>query len=121
MPGSDTSDEFNDDGDAFIVDVDSIQAHGIGAADITKLKANGFYTVTSVHGATRKTLLKIKGFSEVKVEKIKEAVNKCLVYNDILIYFHGAMPPAEESGSNLDREQAIRLYLGRGFPKHEYQ
>jgi meiotic recombination protein DMC1 len=27
------------------VDIDGIQAHGIGAADITKLKANGFYTV----------------------------------------------------------------------------
>lgn len=33
----------------------------------------------SVHGATRKTLLKIKGFSEIKVEKIKEAIQKCLV------------------------------------------
>lgn len=29
----------------FIVDIDGIQAHGIGAADITKLKANGYYTV----------------------------------------------------------------------------
>ncbi|EGE07943.1 Rad51 family protein [Trichophyton equinum CBS 127.97] len=61
----------------FIVDIDGIQAHGVGAADITKLKLNGFYTVASVHGATRKTLLKIKGFSEVKVEKIKEAIQKC--------------------------------------------
>lgn len=33
----------------------------------------------SVHGATRKTLLKIRGFSEIKVEKVKEAVQKCLV------------------------------------------
>ena len=70
----------------------------MGAADITKLKANGYYTVAvshtttvdsqshsnletdntqSVHGATRKTLLKVKGFSEVKVEKIKEAIAKC--------------------------------------------
>jgi urate oxidase len=32
-----------------------------------------------VHGATRRTLLKIKGFSEIKVEKIKEAIQKCLV------------------------------------------
>ncbi|MCJ1379148.1 Meiotic recombination protein dmc1 [Xylographa soralifera] len=63
----------------FIVDIDGIQAHGVGAADIIKLKANGYYTVTSVHAATRKTLLKIKGFSEVKVEKVKEAVAKCLV------------------------------------------
>ncbi|KAI9825042.1 MAG: Meiotic recombination protein dmc1 [Phylliscum demangeonii] len=49
----------------------------IGVADITKLKSNGYYTVASVHSATRKTLLKIKGFSEVKVEKIKEAIQKC--------------------------------------------
>lgn len=35
--------------------------------------------VQSVHGATRKTLLKIKGFSEVKVEKVKEAIQKSLV------------------------------------------
>ena len=30
-----------------------------------------------MHAATRRTLLKIKGFSEVKVEKVKEAVAKC--------------------------------------------
>lgn len=33
----------------------------------------------SVHSTTRKTLLKVKGFSEVKVEKIKEAIQKCQV------------------------------------------
>ncbi|KAJ5108705.1 hypothetical protein N7456_005380 [Penicillium angulare] len=76
MPGSHVEDEIDDED--FIVDIDGIQSHGIGAADITKLKANGFYTVASVHGATRRTLLKVKGFSEVKVEKIKEAVQKCL-------------------------------------------
>ncbi|KAI9704064.1 MAG: Meiotic recombination protein dmc1 [Bogoriella megaspora] len=31
----------------------------------------------SVHAATRRTLSKIKGFSEVKVEKVKEAIAKC--------------------------------------------
>ncbi|MCJ1429523.1 Meiotic recombination protein dmc1 [Sticta canariensis] len=75
MPASITGDDFDDED--FIVDIDSIQAHGVGAADITKLKANGYYTIASVHSATRKTLLKIKGFSEVKVEKVKEAVQKC--------------------------------------------
>lgn len=61
------------------------------------MKANGYYTIAvgtsrvfifhlqqlikqqSVHGATRKNLLKIKGFSEIKVEKIKDAIIKCLV------------------------------------------
>ena len=52
---------------------------GIAMADILKLKANGYHTVTSVHGATRRTLVKIKGMSEIKVEKIKEAITKCLV------------------------------------------
>lgn len=33
----------------------------------------------SVHGATRKMLLRIKGFSEMKVEKVKEAITKLLV------------------------------------------
>lgn len=43
MPASITGDDFDEED--FIVDIDSIQAHGVGAADITKLKANGYYTV----------------------------------------------------------------------------
>ena len=35
--------------------------------------------IESVHAATRKTLLKVKGFSEVKVDKIKEAISKLQV------------------------------------------
>ncbi|MCJ1236728.1 Meiotic recombination protein dmc1 [Varicellaria rhodocarpa] len=77
MPASTIGDDFDDED--FIIDIDGIQSHGVGAADITKLKANGYYTVASVHAATRKTLLKIKGFSEVKVEKVKEAIAKCQV------------------------------------------
>ena len=98
---------------------------GIGAADINKLKAAGYYTIAVCllnslgrlqgfisysqteftnghlceHGsmvsaanvcylrelsksclsATRKNLAKIKGFSEQKVEKVKEAAGKCAV------------------------------------------
>jgi hypothetical protein len=65
--------------DGFIVDIDAIQAHGIGAVDIAKLKANGYYTIASVHSATRRNLLKIKGFSEIKVDKVKDAITKCQV------------------------------------------
>ena len=65
--------------DGFIVDIDAIQAHGIGAVDIAKLKSNGFYTIASVHAATRRNLLKIKGFSEIKVDKVKDALAKCQV------------------------------------------
>jgi hypothetical protein len=35
--------------------------------------------IQSIQSATTKTLLKIKGFSEVKVEKVRDAVRKCLV------------------------------------------
>ncbi|EMD59739.1 hypothetical protein COCSADRAFT_253375 [Bipolaris sorokiniana ND90Pr] len=72
-----SDDEHNDD--SFIVDIDAIQAHGIGAVDISKLKSNGYYTIASVHSATRRNLLKIKGFSEVKVDKVKDAIAKCQV------------------------------------------
>jgi len=33
----------------------------------------------SAHAMTRKAMSRIKGFSDVKVEKIKDAINKCLV------------------------------------------
>lgn len=72
-----SDDEHNDD--SFIVDIDAIQAHGIGAVDISKLKSNGYYTIASVHSATRRNLLKIKGFSEIKVDKVKDAIAKCQV------------------------------------------
>jgi hypothetical protein len=32
-----------------------------------------------VHNTTKRQLEKIKGFSETKVEKVKEAVRKCMV------------------------------------------
>lgn len=44
------------------------------------MAANAFHSlVQSVHAATRRTLLKVKGLSEIKVEKIKEAIAKCQV------------------------------------------
>ncbi|KAJ6151819.1 DNA repair protein [Penicillium chermesinum] len=123
MTASDSGEELNDD--SFIVDIDSIQAHGIGAADITKLKANGFYTVASVHGATRRTLLRVKGFSEVKVEKIKEAIQKCLVstipFNpDSYSTMHLMIPPSQPSASGFitamelfhQRKRVVRISTG---------
>jgi predicted flap endonuclease-1-like 5' DNA nuclease len=72
--------------DGFIVDIDAIQAHGIGAVDIAKLKANGYYTIASVHSATRRNLLKIKGFSEIKVDKVKDAITKCQVITSLTLH-----------------------------------
>ncbi|KAI7899547.1 meiotic recombinase Dmc1, partial [Cokeromyces recurvatus] len=60
----------------FYTEIDDLQAHGIGVADIHKLKAAGVCTVKGVQMMTKKSLLKIKGLSETKVDKIKEAAIK---------------------------------------------
>ncbi|KAG5459316.1 MAG: hypothetical protein BJ554DRAFT_292 [Olpidium bornovanus] len=56
--------------------VNSFQKHGINVSDIQKLKKEGICTVTAVIQATRRNLCKVKGLSETKVEKIKEAASK---------------------------------------------
>ncbi|KAL5639416.1 hypothetical protein ACGC1H_006805 [Rhizoctonia solani] len=58
--------------------IDELQSHGINAQDITKLKKEGICTVSAVRMTSRRNLLKIKGMSEAKVEKIKEAAQKIL-------------------------------------------
>ncbi|KAH8808075.1 meiotic recombination protein dmc1 [Xylogone sp. PMI_703] len=68
--------EVGDAEDGISMDIEQIQALGIGAADITKLKAANIYTVQELLGTHSKRLLKIKGFSEIKVEKLKEAGKK---------------------------------------------
>ncbi|ADV25522.1 Meiotic recombination-related protein, putative [Cryptococcus gattii WM276] len=45
---------------------------GINALDIAKLKAAGIVTILGVAQTPRKNLMKIKGLSEAKVEKLKE-------------------------------------------------
>lgn len=62
--------------DSSIIAIDELQNYGINASDIQKLKGSGIYTVNTVQSTTRRNLVKIKGLSEVKVEKIKEAANK---------------------------------------------
>lgn len=47
--------------------------------DILKLKSASINTVSGVVMTTRRQLLKIKGMSEAKVEKIKEAAQKIAV------------------------------------------
>ncbi|KAF9502449.1 hypothetical protein BDN71DRAFT_41706 [Pleurotus eryngii] len=58
--------------------VDELQQHGINVQDIVKLKSAAIHTVSGVNMTTRRQLLKIKGMSEAKVEKIKEAAHKIL-------------------------------------------
>ncbi|XP_077286614.1 meiotic recombination protein DMC1/LIM15 homolog [Arctopsyche grandis] len=67
--------EVEDEETPFL-DVDGLQQHGINVADIKKLKMAGICTIKGVHMTTRKKLAAIKGFSEAKVDKIKEACQK---------------------------------------------
>lgn len=63
---------------AGIVSIDELQNYGINASDLQKLKAGGIFTVNTALSTTRRNLAKIKGLSEVKVEKIKEAAGKII-------------------------------------------
>ncbi|RKO91636.1 hypothetical protein BDK51DRAFT_30697, partial [Blyttiomyces helicus] len=60
------------------MEIERLQDAGINAADITKMKAQGVTTVRGVQMMTVRNLSKIKGMSEAKIEKIKEAANKLL-------------------------------------------
>ena len=62
--------------DGTIQAVEELQNHGIGAVDIQKLKLAGICTIKGVNMTPKRTLLKVKGLSEAKVDKIKEIASK---------------------------------------------
>ncbi|KAF8922068.1 putative DMC1 protein [Mucidula mucida] len=66
--GSPTVEE---DESVYFDSVDELQQQGINVQDILKLKTASINTVSGVNMTTRRQLLKIKGMSEAKVEKIK--------------------------------------------------
>ena len=51
----------------------SVQEMGIAAADIKKLREASYHVIEAVAHATKRELLLVKGLSEAKVNKIKEA------------------------------------------------
>ena len=51
----------------------TLEGHGIPASDIKKLQEAGIHTVEALAHAPVKTLNAIKGLSEVKVTKLKQA------------------------------------------------
>ncbi|CCE61270.1 hypothetical protein TPHA_0A01870 [Tetrapisispora phaffii CBS 4417] len=61
-----------------IINIDELQNYGINVSDIQKLKLGGIYTVNTLLSVTRRNLCKLKGLSEIKVEKIKEAAGKII-------------------------------------------
>uniref|UniRef100_A0A158PH42 RECA_3 domain-containing protein n=1 Tax=Angiostrongylus costaricensis TaxID=334426 RepID=A0A158PH42_ANGCS len=70
--------QCTDDEDAEIQDVELLQNHGINMADIKKLQSVGICTVKGVMMTTKKRLAEVKGLSEAKVDKIKEAACKIM-------------------------------------------
>ncbi|ONM59021.1 recombination protein51 gene a [Zea mays] len=56
--------------------IEQLQASGIAALDVKKLKDSGLHTVEAVAYTPRKDLLQIKGISEAKADKIIEAASK---------------------------------------------
>ncbi|XP_060562312.1 meiotic recombination protein DMC1/LIM15 homolog [Ruditapes philippinarum] len=67
-----------DEEESLFQDIDLLQNHGINVADIKKMKQAGICTIKGVQMTTRKKLCNIKGISEAKMEKIKEAANKLI-------------------------------------------
>ncbi|XP_071038139.1 meiotic recombination protein DMC1/LIM15 homolog isoform X2 [Parasteatoda tepidariorum] len=67
---------FEEEEESFFQDIDLLQEHGINVADIKKLKTSGICTIKGLQMTTKKKLNAIKGLSEAKVDKIKEAVAK---------------------------------------------
>eukprot|EP00866_Antonospora_locustae_P001394 jgi/Antlo1/1394/1237 len=61
-----------------VTGIEDLLNYGIGMGDILKLKQVGICTMKGLLMVTRKNLAKIKGLSEMKVEKMKEAANRAL-------------------------------------------
>ncbi|KAL7857219.1 hypothetical protein SRHO_G00161180 [Serrasalmus rhombeus] len=70
---------YQDDEVSFFQDINLLQKYGINMADIKKLKSVGICTVKGIQMTTRRALCNVKGLSEAKVDKIKEAAGKLLI------------------------------------------
>ncbi|GJP43437.1 hypothetical protein CLOM_g2897 [Closterium sp. NIES-68] len=56
--------------------IEQLEQCGISATDVKKLREGGMFTVEAVAYTSRKDLLKIKGISEAKVDRLTEAASK---------------------------------------------
>ncbi len=71
-----TTNESDEEVEDSNVLVEELASAGINMADIKKLQDAGIYSVQGVHASTKRSLARIKGLSEAKVDKIKEAAQK---------------------------------------------
>lgn len=68
-----------DEDEVFFQDIDVLLEHNISAEDINILKSIGINTIKGVQMTIRKKLLQLKGFTNEKVDKIKDACCKIVL------------------------------------------
>ncbi|EPR79355.1 Rad51 DNA repair and recombination protein [Spraguea lophii 42_110] len=56
--------------------IEELQQYGINMADILKLKQSGICTIKGLFMLSKRNLCKIKGMTEIKVDKLKEMIAK---------------------------------------------
>jgi hypothetical protein len=86
-----------------------VQEMGIAAADIKKLREASYHVIEAVAHATKRELLLVKGLSEAKVNKIKEAGRRpftpcpqeCWLTDELLAVFC-AGPGCHECSADCD-------------------
>ena len=83
--------------------VDDLQSLGINVSDIKKLQDAGMVTVGSVLQCSMRDLVSIKGLTEAKIEKIREAARKL-----------DCRGPAFKSGLEVKerRKQIVKITTG---------
>ncbi|MES1903399.1 MAG: Meiotic recombination protein dmc1, partial [Paramarteilia canceri] len=84
-------------------DIELLQEHGINVADLKKLKNAGINTIKGLFMTTTKKLLSVKGISDAKVEKIKEAAK---IFDSESSKFFTALELAEK------RQSVFRISTG---------
>lgn len=72
--------DFEED-DVFFQDIDLLLEHNISHEDIQILKSIGINTIKGVQMTMRKKLLQLNGFTNEKVERIKDACCKVVMNN----------------------------------------
>ncbi|CDQ77970.1 unnamed protein product [Oncorhynchus mykiss] len=76
--------------ESFFQNIDTLQKHGINMADLKKLKSVGICIVKGIQMTIRRALCNIKGLSEAKVDKIKEAAGKMLTKGFLTAFEYSA-------------------------------
>ena len=54
--------------------IEELETFGVNKADITKLKAGGYYTIESIAHTTLRKMQDVKGISEQKAQKVKDII-----------------------------------------------